>query len=222
VTMKHLLVVRHAFPHEGHPSRPHDPPLHVDGRRHALRLARRLQREGIDRIVSSPQQRALDTAAPLARLLGIRPEIFEGLAEIDRHTDRYRSVETFRAEEPERWDEFVASPVRFFGRDPEAFRAGIVDAYRTIVEEPGGTRIAVFTHGMTTKTILGAVLGLAEVRYTQFSIAHCSVTRLSGTTLSAMRIDSLNETLCAPVRPERAARRPSAGGGAGVPSAAGG
>jgi 2,3-bisphosphoglycerate-dependent phosphoglycerate mutase len=194
--MKHLLIVRHALPHEGHPTRPHDPPLHADGRRHALRLAHKLKREGIDRIVSSPQQRALDTAAPLARMLGLRTEVFEGLAEIDRHTDRYRSVETMRAEEPERWDEFVASPVRFFGRDPAEFRADVARAYRAIVEEPGGTRIAVFTHGMTTKTILSVVLGQADTRYTQFSIAHGSVTRLSGTTLSAMRIDSLNETLC--------------------------
>ena len=217
--MKQLLVIRHALPHEGHPTRPHDPPLHADGRRHALRLAHKLKHEGIDRIVSSPQQRALDTAAPLARMLGLRPEVFEGLAEVDRHTDRYRSVETMRAEEPERWDEFVASPARYFGRDPAAFRAAVVDAYRAIVEEPGGTRIAVFTHGMTTKTILGAMLGLADIRYSLFSIAHCSVTRLSGTTLNAMRIDSLNETLCAPPgsglagRPKPArspARRPSA------------
>ena len=207
--MKQLLVIRHALPHEGHPTRPHDPPLHADGRRHALRLAHKLKREGIDRIVSSPQQRALDTAAPLARMLGLRPEVFEGLAEVDLHTDRYRSVETMRAEEPERWDEFVASPARFFGRDPAAFRAAVVDTYRAILEEPGGKRIAVFTHGMTTKTILGAVLGLAEIRYSQFSIAHCSVTRLSGTTLSAMRIDSLNETLCAPLDPGRAGQRPS-------------
>lgn len=196
--MKQLIVIRHALPHEGHPKCPHDPPLHADGRRHALRLAHRLRHEGIDRIVSSPQQRALDTAAPLARMLGLTTEVFEGLAEVDRHTDRYRSVETMRAEAPERWEEFVASPVRFFGRDPADFRAGVVGAYRAIVEGPGGTRIAVFTHGMATKTILGALLGLAEIRYTQFSIAHCSVTRLSGTRLDAMRIDSLNETLCPP------------------------
>lgn len=170
--MKHLLIVRHALPHEGHPTRPHDPPLHADGHRHARRLAHKLKREGIDRIVSSPQQRALDTAEPLARTLGLRPEVFEGLAETDLYTDRYRSVETMRAEEPDRWDEFVASPIRFLGRDPEAFRAGVVDAYRAIVEGPGGTRIAVFTHGMTTKTILGVVLGQAQTRYTQFSKEH--------------------------------------------------
>ncbi len=193
--MKQLLVIRHGLPHEGHPTRLGDPPLHPDGRRQAQRLARRLEREGIDRIVSSPQQRALDTAAPLARLLGMVPEVFEGLAEVDRHTDRYRSVETMRAEEPERWDEFVASPPRFFGRDPDAYRAGVVDAYRAIIERSGGTRIAVFTHGMATKTMLSAVLGIAHVRYSQFAIAHGSVTRLSGATLATMRIDSLNEDL---------------------------
>ena len=196
--MKQLLIVRHALPHERHPTRPHDPPLHPDGHRHARRLAHKLKHEGIDRIVSSPQQRALDTAEPLARMLGIRPEVFEGLAEIDLHTDRYRSVETMRAEEPERWDEFVASPIRFFGREPQEFRAGVVDAYRAILEGSGGMRIAVFTHGMTTKTILGVVLGQEKTRYTQFSIGHGSVTRLSGTALNDMRIDSLNETLCPP------------------------
>lgn len=194
--MKQLLVIRHALPHEGHPTRPGDPPLHADGRRHALRLAHRLEHEGIDRIVSSPQQRALDTAAPLARLLGMVPEVLEGLAEVDLHTDRYRSVETMRAEEPERWDEFVASPVRFFGRDPDEYRAGVVDAYRAIIERSGGTRIAVFTHGMATKTMLSAVLDIARIRYSQFSLAHGSVTRLSGTSLATMRIDSLNEDLC--------------------------
>ena len=207
--MKHLLIVRHGLPHENHPARPADPPLHVDGRRHALRLAHKLKHEGIDRIVSSPQQRALDTAAPLARLLGLPVEALEGLAEIDHRTGiPYRSVDNLRAQEPERWDEFVASPVRFFGRDPAAYREGVVAAYREIVEGPKGTRIAVFTHGMATKTILAAVLGLPEPRYTQFSIGQCSVTRLSGTTLLGMRIDSINETLCTPVVP----RSPAAPG----------
>jgi broad specificity phosphatase PhoE len=185
--MKHLLLVRHGLPHEGHATRPGDPPLHPDGRRHALRLAHKLKREGIDRIVSSPQQRALDTAAPLARLLGIEPDVLEGLAEVDHRTDRYRSVETLRAEEPQRWDEFMASPERFFGRDPAVYRAGVVAAYRAIVADPRGTRIAVFTHGMATKTIL-------------FSIAHCSVSRLSGSAVPGLRVDSVNESLCAPPR----------------------
>lgn len=198
--MKQLLLVRHGLPHEGHANRPHDPPLHPDGRRHALRLAHRLKREGIDRIVTSPQQRALDTAAPLARLLGLEPEVFEGLAEVDRHTDRYRSVETLRAEEPQRWDEFMASPERFFGHEPAAYREGVVAAYRAIVADPRGTRIAVFTHGMATKTILCALLGLPETRYGLFSIAHCSVSRLSGSAVPGLRVDSVNESLCAPPR----------------------
>ena len=66
----------------------------------------------------------------------------------------------------------MASPERFFGRDPAAYREGVVAAYRAIVADPRGTRIAVFTHGMATKTILCALLGLPETGYGLFSIAH--------------------------------------------------
>lgn len=198
--MKHFLIVRHGLPHEGHATRPGDPPLHPDGRRHALRLAHKLKHEGIDRIVSSPQQRALDTGAPLARMLGLEMEVFDGLAEVDHLTDRHRSIETLRKEESaERMAEFMASPIRFFGQDPEVFRQRVIATYRAIVDGGSGTRIAVFTHGVTTKTIVSAVLGLPELRYGKFQIHHCGVTRLSGDTLDTLRLDSFNETLCAPV-----------------------
>ena len=62
---------------------------------------------------------------------------------------------------------------------------------------------------MTTKTMLGAVLGLPEVRLDQFSLGHCSVTRLSGSELG-LRIDSINESLCAPVGRASARPRPAA------------
>ena len=204
--MRQFLLIRHGLPHEGHATRADDPPLHADGHRHARRLARRLQAEGIDRIVCSPQQRAIDSAAPLAKLLGLQPEIFEGLAEVDRHCGRYRSADTIRAEEPGRWAEFLASPARFMGRDPEVYRDSVVAAFSAIVGDARGTRIAVFSHGMTIKTILCTALGLPEAVYARFSIAHCSVTRVSGSSMPELRIDSVNESLCA------LAKRPKAAG----------
>lgn len=197
--MKSLLLIRHGLPHEGHPSHPHDPPLHRLGRRHAERLAQRLTAEGIDRIVSSPQQRAIDTAMPLARQLGLEPEIHDGLAEVDHGTGRYRSVDTLRAEEADRWHEFVASPARFFGKDPAVYEANVLRTFEDIVAEPRGERIAVFSHGMTIKTILCAALGVREASYARLTIAHCSVSRLSGRSLAEMRVDSVNESLCRPV-----------------------
>ena len=58
--MKQLLLVRHGRPHEGHASKPGDPPLHPSGHAQARALAaKRLHLEPIERIVCSPQQRAL-------------------------------------------------------------------------------------------------------------------------------------------------------------------
>lgn len=198
--MKHLLLIRHALPHEGHATSPIDPPLHDDGHRHARRLAEALANvlagEGIDRIVCSPQQRALDTAAPLVELLGLDLEVIEGLAEVDRFAGvPYRSAETLRAMEPQRWAEFVASPARFLGRDPLAYRQTVSDTFARLIAEPPGRKIAVFSHGMTIKTVLGLVLGLETEGHGHFSLGHCSVTRLSGRELSRMRVDSVNETL---------------------------
>lgn len=196
--MKQLLLVRHALPHEGHPTRAGDPPLHPDGRRHAQRLARALAALPVDRIVTSPQQRAIDTGAPLARRLGIAPERHDGLAEIDRHFGRYRSAETIRAEEPERWPEFVASPARFFGLDPARFRATVVETVESLLADPNGRCIAVFSHGMTIKTLLAAAMGIADSGFTRFTVGHASVTRVSGLSVPTLRIESLNEQLCRP------------------------
>jgi probable phosphoglycerate mutase len=46
--------------------------LNVKGREQAEQLAARLAGAGIDRIFSSPLQRALETAAPLAARLGLQ------------------------------------------------------------------------------------------------------------------------------------------------------
>lgn len=211
--MKHLILIRHGLPHEGHPVSPHDPPLHDDGHLQAQRLAQALAHEGIDRIVCSPQQRAKDTAAPLVALTGLPLEIYDGLAEIDRLTPRYRSAETIRAEGPERWAEFVASPAKFMGLDPTAYRDSVVAALSEIALHPRGSRVAVFSHGMTIKTIICSVLGLSDNGYSLFSTAHCSVSRLvsmdasvaasssdassrtTGAVAPRMKVESVNESL---------------------------
>jgi broad specificity phosphatase PhoE len=205
--VKHLLLIRHGLPDEGHPTHPHDPPLKEHGHRHAERLAHRLKLEGIDRIVCSPQQRAIDTATPLVNLLGLPLEIIEGLAEVDRFASHYRSGETLFAEG--RWDEFIASPARYMGRDPVEYRETVLGAFSQVANDLEGSRIAVFSHGMTIKTILCAVLGLSDEAFALLSTGHCSVSRLSGNGFEApgiskettvkplrrMKVESINEAL---------------------------
>lgn len=191
--MTKLILVRHGAPNEGHPLQPQDPPLTRLGESQAAQIAERLVDEDIGRIVSSPQTRAQNTAAPLAARFGLVIETMEGLAEVDRYTDRYRSPETIRKENPERWEEFQQSPARFFGRDDDEFRAGVLAAFANIIANPKAPTIAVFTHGMPIKTLLVHILGLTTAA--KFTIGHCSVTRVAGYSIDALRIDSINETL---------------------------
>ena len=195
--VKKILLIRHGLPHENHPVYPGDPPLHPDGVRHARRLARRLQSEGVDAIACSPQRRAQDTAKPLSRLLGLTPVIYEHLAEVDHGTEKYRSVETLQNESPERFALFMASPARFFGKDPDEFRRGVLHAFHALASEPSSRCTAVFAHGMTIKTILCAVLNIQD-EYARLLISHCSVSRLSCSTKGSFRVDSVNESLCRP------------------------
>jgi len=191
--MTKLILVRHGMPDEGHLLQPQDPPLNQTGESQAAQIAERLAAEGVGRIVSSPQTRAQNTAAPLARQLGLAIETMEGLAEVDRYADRYRSPETIRKENPGRWEEFQQSPARFFGRDDNEFRRGVLQAFAAIMAEPRQPTIAVFTHGMPIKTLLLHILGLTTA--VKFTIGHCSVTRVTGDSIDMLRIESVNETL---------------------------
>ena len=191
--MTKLILVRHGMPDEGHLQRPHDPPLNKTGQRQAIEVAERLAGEGIFRIVSSPQMRAQNTAAPLADRLGLAIETVEGLAEVDRYTDRYRSPETIRKENPERWEAFQNSPAQFFGRGDVEFRTAVLDAFASILDGPRQQAIAAFTHGTPIKTLLMHILGLTSPA--KFAIGHCSVTRIAGESIDPLRIDSVNETL---------------------------
>jgi 2,3-bisphosphoglycerate-dependent phosphoglycerate mutase len=189
--LKSLFLIRHGEPHEGHTTHPHDPPLTVLGRSQAVRVGRRLAYERIDRIVCSPQLRARNTAAPLARRLGLPVQILDGLAEVDLKAGRYRSPATIRQEEPQRWAEFVESPARFYGWDPDAFRSQVLATLEELFDDDEGTRIAVFSHGYPIRTILCHGLGIpARVG---FSIGLCSVSKISGTSGSSFQIESINE-----------------------------
>jgi broad specificity phosphatase PhoE len=151
--------------------------------------------EGIERIVSSPQRRARETAQPLSNLLGLPVEVLEGLAEVDRGTDRYRSPETIKRESPERWQEFQASPIAYFGLNEADFRSTVLGTFAALVA-PEARAVAVFSHGTPIKVILQHALGLKS--RARLSIGHCSVTRISGASIDGLTVECVGD---APVRP---------------------
>ncbi len=187
-----LILVRHGRPDEGHPQRPHDPPLDAEGRAHARAVARLLAGEGITRVVASPLLRAHETALPLAKTLGLPVDTVDGWAEADRDTRVYRSTETLRAEGPEAWQRFLADPVRTVGGDPERFRADVLGALDHVLSTSAPTaRVAVFTHGLPINLVLSHVLGLQGIVH--FQPGYGSVTRLR-TRGTAIGVLSVNES----------------------------
>lgn len=188
-----LILVRHGMPDEDDAARPHDPPINATGRRQARRLAEHLAHEGVDRIVSSPLLRAKQTAEPLGRVLDLRLELLDGLAEADRDAPRYRSIESLRALGPDTWNEFLQDPVRFFGGDPGSFRSAVLGAIEQVLNYRDTTRVVVFTHGLPINLILSHALGLP--RLTHFAPRHCSITRLRGDSVDSLGVVSVNETI---------------------------
>lgn len=186
-----LILVRHGKPDETQTQRAHDPSLASIGQTQANAVAKILARETITHIVSSPLQRAMDTAAPLAESTGLPVQVLHGWAEADRSATRYRSMETLKAQGPQEWQRFLQDPITYLGADPDTFRREVLAALdATIHLAPQGT-VAVFTHGMPINLVLAHVLGTNSL--VQFAPDYCSITRLRASSCQAMSVVSVNE-----------------------------
>jgi broad specificity phosphatase PhoE len=197
-----IVLVRHGRPDEDERDRPHDPPLRADGRSQAEAVAARLAQEGITRIVSSPMARALQTAQPLADLLGLPVEMIDGWAEADRHVDRYRSTETLRALGAHEWARFLEDPIAYFGGNAHAFRNDVLGALGTTIGNDNGdskrdAHVAVFTHGLPINVVLSHALGLE--RFIHFAPGYASMTRLRVLGTGTIGVASVNERAHLPV-----------------------
>lgn len=189
-----LLLVRHGQPDTRQEGRFVNPPLTERGHWQAARAADRLAREEIAAIVSSPLQRAYDTARPLAERLGLEVEVEDHLAEVDGGGEgtRYISLEALRREGGPRWQDFLDDPVGFLGGDTETFCANVLGAFGRILQRGEAGKVAVFTHGLPINVILAHILGIE--RLTRFVPHYCSLTRLIGADMQRLTILSVNDT----------------------------
>jgi 2,3-bisphosphoglycerate-dependent phosphoglycerate mutase len=137
-----------------------DPPLSADGEAQARRVAARLAGRGIDAIYVSTMRRTAQTAAPLARELGLTPAVEAGLREVhlgdwEGGVFRKNVAEghpiAVRMLAEERWDVIP-------GAEPAGALAGRVRAAidRIAAAHPA-QRVAAFTHG----GVIGQALALA-------------------------------------------------------------
>ncbi|KAF0966056.1 histidine phosphatase family protein [Rhodococcus sp. T7] len=188
-----LLLIRHALPELVTTSGVRaDPALTEEGHAQAKRLPAALAPYRIARIVSSPQRRALETAAPVAEALNLPVTEYVGLAEYDYDLDHYIPFHEAEARAPEAYARIRAGQLPK-SVDPAAFRTRVFDSLGRIVEESGHEdTVAVFAHGGVINVFLQELLGLD--RPLVFPIEYVSVTRVLVSRSGERRVASVNET----------------------------
>lgn len=171
-----VLLIRHALPLRSAVGEGSDPELAEAGWEQARRLPEALARFEVNRLVSSPQRRARQTAQPVAAALGLPVGIEEGIAEYDRGMSHYVPLEQVRAERPEDWERMAEGQLPP-SVDVEAFLARVQRALRAIISAAEHSEtVAVFSHGGVINVVLHEILGTANPL--SFPIDYASVTHL--------------------------------------------
>ena len=187
-----LIIVRHALPEsDKRDDGPADPPLSPLGLRQAEATANLLATEGVDHVVTSTMQRAIQTGRPLADRLGLTPERLEDLKESDHRRSSYTPVEEMDADH-EVIREFLDDPLSMFADGYEAFRDRITTALDAVVADNRGRTVAVFCHAMVVGVYLQTLLGLND----PFAVMadYCGITRVAASSTGIRSVRSFNET----------------------------
>ncbi|MBI4884089.1 MAG: histidine phosphatase family protein [Actinobacteria bacterium] len=188
-----LLLIRHGLPvrrelREGIA----DPELAPAGHQQARYLAEYLATEAIDAIYSSPQQRAVQTAKPIAASRGLEIKIVDDVAEWDRNSSEYVPIEELKAEDDPRWQAILRGEWNMDDASPAEFRGRVVNAIETLIAAHQGHRIAVSCHGGVINAYLAHVLGL-PVTHGFFYPGYTSIHRVMAATTGRRSILSINE-----------------------------
>ena len=173
---------------------PADPVLAEAGHQQAARLALYLGDEGLDAVYSSPLQRAVQTAEPVALVQRLPVIVDDGVAEYDRHHNEYVPIEELKAANDPRWQALLAGDPGVAGLDPFEFRANIVRSIEAIIDRHAGrTKIAVVCHGGVITAYISHMLSLDDPTGF-FYPNYTSIHRVAAARTGERSILTINET----------------------------
>jgi probable phosphoglycerate mutase len=178
--MTRFLLVRHAS-HDwlgrGIAGRTPGVSLNSQGVREAARLPAFLAARPFDAIYSSPRERTLETAAPVANARALPVVVREGFDEIDFGEWTGRSFDEV-ARDGERWRLWCEHKGAAGAPGGETF-AQVQERAQAALDElarlhPGGS-VLVVTHGDVIKALLAGFLGLPLDHVERFEVAPASL-----------------------------------------------
>jgi len=158
------------------------PGVHLNdkGLREAQELAACLKEAPIKRLYSSPMERTLETAKPLAKALGLKIIRSEGLIETD--IGNWKGMEIRKARKLPEWKTVQTAPSRFKFPGGESFVDAQTRQVKTIEEiishQTSDSLIACFSHADPIRLIMAYYLGMSLDHFQRLSCHTGSVSIL--------------------------------------------
>jgi len=199
--MTNLLLIRHAANDWlGEKLAGWTPGVHLndEGRAQAAALAKRLADAPLTAVYSSPLERTLETAQPLAAAHGLTIQIREQLGETRYGDWTGRSLKELKDEKL--WPVVQVYPggVRFPGGESlREVQARVVAELETIRDAHPGQTVAVVSHSDPIRMAAAHYLGLPLDLFQRLSISPASVTALAFSRFGP-RLICLNHTAALP------------------------
>lgn len=188
-----IVLVRHALPLRVElETGIADPELAAEGHEQAAKMAAYLGVEDVEAVYVSPLQRALETARPLCKVLGLEAVVSEGVAEFDRNSREYVPVEELRATNDPRWEKLLRGEWDGVDEDPSIFKARVVATVEDMIARHPGGRVVVVCHGGVINQYLAHVLGI-ETHVGFFYPKYTSIHRVMAARSGQRSIVSINE-----------------------------
>ncbi len=173
-----------------------DVQLNEKGRRQALAVARRLSSWPIAAIYSSPLERALQTAQPLAELCQISVSPLEGIVDIDYGAWAGLSPEEAASQYPALYRTWADNPhlVRFpDGESLEQVRDRVLAALNEVnVTHPEQT-VALVSHVVVNRVLVLGAMGLGNASFWRIGQDNAALTILEALD-GQYRLQLLNDT----------------------------
>lgn len=202
-TVTHVLLIRHgqsegnaAGRFGGHTSTP----LSAKGREQADRTATALAPETVTAIYTSDLPRAVETAAPLAKLCGLQPETTDAFRERSVGVMEGLTFEEAAERHPEQYAALLRRDMDHVLLGGESYRQMLDRASRKLDEAillNKGGRIAIFTHTGTICILalhLMGALDAPDLKPVWIATTNCGVCRFEVRSDGFVRVAALNDT----------------------------
>jgi probable phosphoglycerate mutase len=173
--------------------------LNENGIREAQEIASNLKEAPIKLIYSSPMERTLETARPLAKALGLKIIRSVGLLETD--IGAWKGMEIKKARKLPEWKTVQSAPSRFKFPGGESFLDAQTRLVKTLEEiishQTDNALIACFSHADPIRLILAYYLGMSLDHFQRLS---CSTGSVSVLNFNKQNITLLGTNLRPPIK----------------------